>query len=233
MLDLIRNALKFLRHRTFGEFIKRLWRTPVKLFYENTALCVVRLDLRSAAPHDPSLNIKELTAADIDKMLEVMYVSRTGLQKRFSRGERCFAVLDNGKIISFFWAQFCIRNIRELHLQFNLRPNQAWMYNAITVKTARGRGLYPNIIRYMARVLQDSGIDEAFVDVKPNNTASVNGLKKAGYTPVVLINMRKVFSTVKYKLTVFDGSNWGKLSGAIKDFDRMHLQYVTENNLCQ
>jgi hypothetical protein len=233
MLDPVRNALKFLRHRTFGEFFKKLWRISIRLFYENTICCIVRLNLQSATPPDLHLNIEELTAANTDKMFEVMYVSRAGLLKRFSRGERCFVVLENGKIISFFWAQFHIRDIDELHLQFNLSPNQAWMYNAITVKAARGRGLYPNIIRYMARTLLNSGIDEAFVDVSPKNTASLNGLRKAGCTPVVVINMKKIFSTIRYKATVFDNTNWEKLSGTIKDFARIQLKYVPEDNICR
>jgi RimJ/RimL family protein N-acetyltransferase len=92
------------------------------------------------------------------------------------------------------------------------------MYNAITIKTARGRGLYPNIIRYMAKTLIHSGIEEAFVDVDPSNIASIHGLEKAGYTRVVLIRMKKVFSTINYKLTVFDKDAWRQLSGIIKDF---------------
>lgn len=211
MLDLIRNILKFFRHHTYREFLNRLWRAAVKPLYESTSRCIVRLNPQSAADPDPNLDIRELATDDINKMLEVMYVSRAGLQKRFSRGERCFAVLDNGKIVSYFWAQFGLKDFCKLHLEFNLHPNQVWMYNAITVKTARGRGLYPNIIRYMAKALIESGISEAFIDVDPNNISSMRGLEKAGCTPVVLIRMKKVLSSINYKVTVFNKDAWQQL----------------------
>ncbi len=228
MIVLIKNVLKFLRYHTYRELLNRLCRIVVKPLYESTDRYIVNLDLRSAAEPDPDLEIKELTTDDISTMLEVMYVSRAGLQRRFRHGDRCFAVLDSGKIVSYFWAQFGLRDLCELHLKFNLRPNQTWMYNAITVKTARGRGLYPNIIRYMAKTLIHSGIEEAFVDVAPSNIASIHGLEKAGCTRVVLIRMKKIFSTVNYKLTFFDKDAWHRLSEIIKDFHS--IQYIVENN---
>jgi hypothetical protein len=188
----------------------------------------MKLRPEEADAPNPDLEIKELTTDNIGKMLEVMYVSRAGLQRRFRHGDRCFAVLDNGKIVSYFWAQFGLKNCDELHLKFNLHPNQAWMYNAITIKTARGHGLYPNIIRYMAKVLLQSGIDESFVDVDPKNRPSIRGLEKAGYTRVVLIHMKKIFSTVNYKLTIFDKDAWRQLSEIIKDFHS--IQNIVEDN---
>ena len=186
---------------------------------------------RAAAP-SPALDIRELSINDIGKMLEIMYVSRAGLQKRFLRGERCFAVMDNDKIMGFFWAQFGLKCLKELRLRFNLAPNQTWMYNAITVKAARGQGLYPNIIRYMAKVLSDSGIEQAFVDVKMSNVASCRGLEKAGFTRVAIINMRKVLSSVKYRLAVLDNKAWQGLSDTIEDIGQIRLQYVSEQNIC-
>jgi len=220
MLEFIRNVLKFLRHHTCREFLSRLWRVAVKPLYESTARYIVRLDMHSAAEHDPNLDIRELAVDDISKMLEVMYVSRAGLQERFFRGDRCFAVLDNGKIVSYFWAQFGLKNLRELYLKFNLHPNQVWMYNAITVKAARGRGLYPNIIRYMAKALLKSDIHEALVDIDPGNIASIRGLKKAGFNLIVLIRMKKIFSTINYDVSIFDRVAWKYLSEIVNNFPK-------------
>ncbi len=222
MLDVFRNILKFLSHHTYGEFLNKLWCVAVKPLYESSARYIVRLNLQSAADPDPNLDTRELTANDIDKMLEVMYVGRTGLEERLARGDRCFAVFNKNKIVSYFWAQFGVKDFCELHLKFNLHANQVWMYNAITVKTARGRDMYPNIIRYMANVLNQSGIDETFIDVDPTNTPSLRGLEKAGCQRVALIEMRKILSKIKYKTIISDNEAWGRLS---KDNPQLHCLF--------
>ena len=212
MLHVFRNILKFVDHHTYGELLNRLWCTAVRHFYENNARYIFRLNVSSAVDADQSLVIKELGVNDINKMLEVMYVSRAGLEKRFNRGDHCFAVLDGDRIISYFWAQFGLRDICELHLKFELSSSWTWMYNAITVKAARGQELYPNLIRHMAKALSQSGIEECFIDVDPKNIPSIRGLEKAGCKRVVEIRMRKVFSKIIYNATVFDKNAWQELS---------------------
>jgi len=221
VLDIFRNITKFLNHHTYGELLNRLWCTVARPFYENNARYIFRLNVSSAIDPDPDLTIEELTIADINEMLEVMYVSRVGLEKRFDRGDRCFAVIDKNKLISYFWAQFGLSDICELHLKFELSSSWAWMYNAITVKAARGQELYPNLIRHMAKALSQSGIEECFIDVDPKNIPSIRGIEKSGATSIVLIRMKKIFSAVSYKIRVFDEDAWKKLSGTIENFDKI------------
>jgi RimJ/RimL family protein N-acetyltransferase len=231
MLHVFRNILKFVDHHTYGELLNRLWCTAARPFYENNARYIFRLNVSSAIDPDPNLTIEELSVADINEMLDVMYVSRAGLEKRFGWGDRCFAVIDKNKFISYFWAQFGLRDIRELHLKFELSSSWAWMYNAITVKTARGRGLYPNIIRYMAKALSQSGIEECFIDVDPKNIPSIRGLEKAGCRKVVEIRMRKVFSKIICNATVFDKKAWQELSKGIRGVH--YLRNGLESSPCQ
>ena len=228
MIVLIKNVLKFLRYHTYHEFLNRLCCAALKPLYESTIRYIIKLDLCSAADPDPNLDIKELVAADMDKMLKVMYISRPSLQRRFDRGDRCFAVLDNDKIVSYFWAQFGLKDFHELHLKFSLPSTQTWMYNAITIKTARGHGLYPNLIRYMAKTLLQSGINESFIDVDPKNRSSIHGLEKAGCTRVVLIHRKKVLLKTTYKFTIFDNDTWRQLSQTIENFDS--IQHITKDN---
>lgn len=221
MLDVFRNITKFLNHHTYGEFLNRLWCAVVRPFYENNARYIFRLNVSSAIDPDTNLTIEELTVADINEMLEVMYLSRVGLEKRFDQDDRCFAVIDKNKIISYFWAQFGLRDICELHLKFELSSNWTWMYNAITVKVARGQELYPNLIRHMAKTLSQSGIEESYIDVDPKNIPSIRGIEKSGATSIVLIRMKKIFTTVSYKIKIFDEDAWEKLSGIIENFDKI------------
>lgn len=229
MFFLMENIRKYILHHTYREFLKRLCYTAIKPFYENKACYIVKIIIKSVAEPDPNLKIKELTTVDIDKMLEVMYLSRHGLQKRFNQGERCFAVLEEDKIVSYFWAQFGFKDFNELHLKFRLRSNQTWMCNAVTVKSARGRGLYPNIICHMAKTLAQSGINEAFIDVEPGNAPSIRGLEKAGSTRIALVRMKKKFSTINYNLIIFDKHSWQQLFQMIENLDSK--QVFLEHNV--
>lgn len=218
ILAYIKITLKFVRHHGWGELLRRIWFAATKGLFEKRSMFILKLRTEEAAEPDPSLELKELTRSDINQMLEIMYLSRADLYDRFYRGERCFAVMEGGKIATYFWAQFDVRYLSELFLRFNLKPSQVWFYNAVTVKSARGRGYYPNIIRYMAKVLRAEGFDELFIDVEERNTASIRGVEKAGCKRVVKVQMKKLLSKVKYRVIVFDEDAWQRLSETISDY---------------
>jgi GNAT superfamily N-acetyltransferase len=163
-----------------------------------------------------------LTTDDIEPMLTVMYVSRTDLLKRFAGGDRCFATVEDGKIVNYFWVTFNARQSQELNLKFRLAGDQAWLYNAITIKAARGRGLYPNIVRHIAKMLRQSGFTEAFIEVEQKNTASLRGLEKARCSRVALITWRRVFTRTFYRITVFDYVTWQRLSENIEAYSSLN-----------
>lgn len=214
-----RIILLYIRHHTWREFAGKVIAAVLRPVYERRDVLIMH---RTAAPlpTDAAAGLIELTPDDIDRMLEVMYATRQGLQDRFARGERCFGAVESGRIVSFFWSQVGLKDFYELHLRFRLGCNQAWLYNAITVRAARGRGLYPAITRHIIATLGRAGITDYYVDLRPRNLASARGLAKAGFTRFVLIRMRKLFSCVRYEAKVFDQDRWERFSALIEGFDR-------------
>jgi GNAT superfamily N-acetyltransferase len=191
---------------------------------------IMKLLAEEAGEVDPSLEIKELRRSDIDRMLKVMYLSCADIYNRFDRGERCFAVMDGEEIAAYIWEQFDIKRMEELLLDFKLRPNQAWFYNAVTLKHARGRGYYQNIMRYTTKVMKEEGFDELFGFAEERNRASIRGLEKAGYKIVVKVQMKKLLSRVRYKMTVFNKTAWRQLSPTIEYFYR--VKNIVEEDAC-
>lgn len=210
-----RIIFKFVQHHGWLELLRRIYIAATRWGFERKSMLIMKMPTEETSEIDPSIELKELTLSDLDQMLKVMYLSRADLYERFDCGERCFAVMDDGKIASYFWAQFDVRHLGELFLNFNLKPNQVWFCNAITVKSARGRGYYPNIIRYMAKTLKAEGFDEIFIDAEQRNQSSIRGIKKAGGIPVVKVKMKKMLSRIEYTITVFDRSTWLGLENAI------------------
>ena len=227
MTDAIKNILNFLRYHSLAEFSRRLLKMLAKLFYESTTRYVFSLKFDDCAQPNQQLQTTELVASDIGRMREIMYISRDDLQKRFEQGDRCFAILEQDCIVSFFWAHFGLKDFYELYLKISLNPNQAWFYNAITTRKFRGRGLYPNVIRYMAKVLKSSGIDECFIDVDSKNRASLRSLEKVGCVPLALIRMKKRLSKINYNITVFDNKRWNSFVEKIEKFDELNIALET------
>lgn len=215
-----RIVLKFVRHHSWLELTKRIWIAATKRLFESRSMLIMRLIPEDAAEPDPSLRIRELTLSDIDQMLAIMYLSPRDIHSRFDRSERCFAVLDGEHIRTYFWVQFGVRELDRLYLKINLEPNQAWFYNAITVKSARGRGYYPNMIRYMVSKLKAEGFEEFFIDVEERNLASIRDTEKAGCKPITRIEMKRTLSQATYKVQIFDKESWQELSKQISNFPR-------------
>jgi hypothetical protein len=220
ILVYVKIVLKFVQHHSWRDLLRRIWLAATEGIFAKRNTFILKLRTEEAAEPTPGLELRELTRSDINQMLEIMYLRRVDLYDRFSCGERCFAVMDGGKIASYFWAQFEVRYLRELFWKFKLKSSQVWLYNAVTVKSARGRGYYPNIIRYMAKVLRVEGFDELFIDVEERNKASIRGVEKAGCKRVVKVQMKKLLSRVKYKVTIFDKDTWRRLSEAISDYSQ-------------
>jgi hypothetical protein len=231
MLARIRTIFKFVEHHNWLELLRRVWNALIKVVFEKRCIFIMKLVSQDIIDPNPDFEIKELGLQHIKKMLKVMYLKRTDLYNRFGRGERCFAVLNGGQIASYFWAQFHTRQLSEISWVLNLKPNQVWFYNAITVKGARGRGYYPNIIRYMAKVLEKEGFTEFFIDVEERNRSSIRGVEKAGCKRVVRIQMSKLLSKVRYKVTVFDEDTWRELLHEIKNVNCVRC--LEEDKVCQ
>jgi len=120
----------------------------------------------------------------------------------------------------------------EIFCKFNLKPKQAWFYNAITAKSSRGKGYYPNIIRFMAKALEKEGLAEFFIDLDLNNIASRHGLEKAGCKRVVLIQMKKKFTNINYELVVSNMDDWQELYGIVEHFDKERLWHIMATKAC-
>ncbi len=222
ILVYIRIVLKFVEHHSWRELFRRIRIAVCKRFFENRNVLIMKLRPEEAGTPNPSLEIKELLPSDVVQMLSVMYLRQTDIYKRFDHGDRCFAVIDAGKINSYMWVQSGVKHLSKLHWVLNLSPHQVWFYNAVTLKHARGRGYYSNLYRHMAKVLRLTGCNELLIDVEERNRPSIRGLEKAGFKQVAKVQMRKLLSKFRYKITVFDKQAWRELSEVINDFPRTH-----------
>jgi hypothetical protein len=151
-------------------------------------------------------------------MFQVMYQSAKDLHEKFDRSDRCFAIMDGEDIQAYCWVQFGTRSLDGLYVDVDMAPDQGWLYNAITMQSARGRGIYPNLIRHMAKRLAADGFREFFIDVDARNVPSLRGLDKVGCRQIAVMRMTRTLSRPRYTLQVLEPEPWQRLSEQFGSF---------------
>lgn len=214
------NTVKFVRHWSWGELFKRASGLILNPFYSDVTVCIFTdvNNVRSSVE-----GVVELSRNDIDAMAAVMYSGRGKLLRRFDCGHRCFAVVEGNDILSFFWVMTGRRYVPELRLNFKLTQQQAWMYNAVTVSNARGKGLYSRVIRHIEDTLSKEGFEEFFIDVNKRNSSSIKGIAKAGFRKIAEIRRHKVFWDTRYYHRLFENSVWQHLTVSSRNDEQLNF----------
>jgi RimJ/RimL family protein N-acetyltransferase len=212
--------LKFIRHHGWLEFLRRFKLIILKRFFLIREVLIFGATSITEFDEGSISSIIELKKSDIEKMLSVMYLSDNDIVNRFNNGDKCYAIIDDKKIATYIWGHFKNHWMEELELEFNLLDNQTWLYNVVTVREARGKGYYTNILRYLAKHLSENGFTEIYGYAEKRNFPSIKGLKKAGYNLVLKIRLKKILLKTEYEVSVIDKNSWNQLKKTIVDFEK-------------
>ncbi len=213
----MRRVLKFAEHHGWSELLRRLRISSFGRLHDRRTVLIQLLQPQTAADVDPEIEVRELSEADSEIMLETMYLNSDVLQRRFRRGDRSFAVLEEGRIASYGWTTSGTHHLSEAYLSFRCAPGQAWFYNGVTVKDARGRGYYTAVLLNIAAILRREGYSALYVHVEAANTPSRAGLKRAGFSTILTLQVHKLMSRRRYMLTVQDPAEWSRVRPTILD----------------
>lgn len=105
--------------------------------------------------------------------------------KRFNRGDRCFVAFSEGVPCHFSWVRMLgVMAISSANKSFSLDTNQSWIFDCRTNESYRGLSIYPQVISRISNDLLENGMTSVMIDATKDNSASVNGILKAGFIPV-------------------------------------------------
>ena len=92
--------------------------------------------------------VKFLTADDMPALATIpgRLPTEDDLQQRLREGKRCLGIRHQGAPVVFIWCDIDTCGFEEYPL-FRLQANEAYLFDAYTVETARGGGLAP-FMRY-------------------------------------------------------------------------------------
>ncbi|MDP2923543.1 MAG: GNAT family N-acetyltransferase [Candidatus Omnitrophota bacterium] len=111
------------------------------------------------------------------------YVSE--LKERFERGDQCFALESDKKIISVIFVSRKSCPIKAVDYILILPEKTVGLYDVYTVPLYRGQGLYTKLFFLCINACINSGYDRAWIWIMPHNRVSLAVHNKLGMNHVI------------------------------------------------
>jgi ribosomal protein S18 acetylase RimI-like enzyme len=109
----------------------------------------------------------------------------TAAAGRFTGGRRCYAAWDGDRIAAYGWASRGSECVGELERAFHMAPDEAYIWDCVTLPEYRGRGLYSALLAYMFSELRDAGVRRIWIGASLDNQPSIKGFMNAGFRPAI------------------------------------------------
>lgn len=104
---------------------------------------------------------------------------------RFSNERRCYVAWDKDRIVVYGWASRGQECVGELERAFHMAPDEAYIWDCVTLPEYRGRGLYSALLAYMLADLRDAGVHRTWIGASLDNQPSIKGFMNAGFQPAI------------------------------------------------
>lgn len=114
--------------------------------------------------------------------------------KRFEKGSRCYAARVDGKLAAYGWVSFEDEFIGELNLRLRLLPNEAYIWNCVTLPAFRQKRLYSALLTYIIEELRKENLSRVWIGADIENIPSQRGIARAGFTHVADLVVARVLA---------------------------------------
>lgn len=116
---------------------------------------------------------------------------------RDGRTHSCFGFVDaDGDPLSFAWLTVPSGTSTPVPLgsgvSLLLSPGSAYVWDCVTRKDMRGRGLYTETLRRLASRALSSGCYDVWICADEDNVASRRGIERAGFRPAFAVNLYRL-----------------------------------------
>jgi GNAT superfamily N-acetyltransferase len=141
----------------------------------------------------PSLEICRVRDAEL--MAELQQKPEADMQRRFDDGHHAYVAWYNGERAAFGWVATRGATIGELGAKLELKQDERYLWNFVTLPAFRGLGIYPRLIE--AIIADESDATTFWIAYAPENRASESGIRKAGFRTVALMSFDERGAAVK------------------------------------
>jgi GNAT superfamily N-acetyltransferase len=142
-----------------------------------------------------TLSFSEATLANVDELTQAMNRDNPAeIQERLQNGRRCFLWRTGEQhIVSYGWVTQGKELVGELERQFNLCPDEAYVWDCGTRPQWRGQRLYSALLNRIVYRLHDEGVLRLWIGASRLNQPSIQGFANAGFQHVVDVTYRRFF----------------------------------------
>lgn len=154
-----------------------------------------RLDAHLEPPDlPPGLAVARVTGRDLGsprlaRLVEAMHPTPLlEIHDRLSSGRRAYAVEAGPSVVAYGWVSLGDEHIAEVEGTIRVGPGEAYIWDCATLPAWRGRGLYPALLRAIARDLAAEGLEWVWIAARRENLPSLRGFEKAGYVPMANVD---------------------------------------------
>ena len=131
----------------------------------------------------PGYEVSLLGPEDMGEIATFFRVPQEKLVARLEEGNRCFGLRSDGKLVAISWCD--LRRFRH-HNVFPLEENEAYLYDAYTLRTTRGRDIAPYLRFKTYQELQKLGCTRCYSYTDYFNKAAMKFKLKLNARRIVL-----------------------------------------------
>jgi GNAT superfamily N-acetyltransferase len=172
---------------------RNLWfRTLGELGYRRQLVTELRLPAPAVdAPQLSDAEMRFLGEADLDAYATLRAASGEATE-RLARGERCFGIWLDGKLVSTRWLARGAVRLDYIDREEVLAPTDVYYHDVYTAPEYRGRGLSRVAAVVVSELLAAEGARRLVGVLEPENRAAVGANKMAGYRTIGRIGYVKL-----------------------------------------
>lgn len=135
----------------------------------------------------PPMELRQATSADLPAYRAFHPDQPEAVaEARFARGDECFAVWDEGRIVHAAWAATERAYVGYLRRDLVLQPDEMYAYDAFTRPSHRGMGLCSLRGIHMLQHYRERGYAHSFGLAAVENQAGFAQVRAVGYVPTGL-----------------------------------------------
>jgi GNAT superfamily N-acetyltransferase len=187
--------------------VRRVWQRSVYrqdevLVFHHTRGSQVSGSIDTLAPIDVvpiDLRVVRNSAADHVELFTPAMLDL--FEDTLRRGERGFMVTRNGKLIHYSWLAARNEVVAASEVgeacRLSLDRTAAVIYHCWTAPAERGQGIYARVLRRLCQIAADDGLD-AWIYCVPENTASIAGIRTAGFALSHRFRRRRLFGVFDF-----------------------------------
>jgi GNAT superfamily N-acetyltransferase len=132
----------------------------------------------------PGLTMRRATPEDAERYARDVGTDSPGtFRRRLGPQTDCCLVLEKERIVHASWVTTGGAWVGELRRYFIVPLASAYVYESYTSPNARGRGIYPAMLRYIASEAARRGLRELWIGVGADNGPSIRAISKGGFVP--------------------------------------------------